>query len=444
MHSERIKRVGPLRASPPSHCVNRVHELNLKKTARRRRRNMKFNPRVVGIVCASVILLAAIGFITYVQVNRSRRRMLTVVKCTGDGCNVVVPPLTRERVAASVFVPDIGPRYAAFNASAAVVHNTDGTPVLLGTARVSSATFCPNRTMFDDMGSVGNHIVMTLNGQAARVAVPDDMMAELWPEGARNVGFEDARPFDLAPGVVGCTATVVLQRDNMVPRMCIIVLPLPSHADLASDPTLTPRAVVLLDPTHGTPQKNWMPFVAGSNVWLVQQVAPQTNMTVAVDTLLTARGVETIRASLERTVDNDTGALRHLGARPSVWRGSSPLVRLWGRMDRVAMIHRRERGLEYEHAVASFNDYKPFRLARVSRPFRLTMEGVGFMYVAGIVSDPSDEHTVLITAGGDDCYVITVAFDLDAINLLMEQGVDAPLLTLSASERVTRQLIEDA
>jgi hypothetical protein len=344
-------------------------------------------------------------------------------------------------------VPHISPGFAAFNTSVARVslHSAATTRVVVGATRVSSFIACPNRVSHPAGTRLRNHVLLTVNNVPFRVTLSDAMLDALWPRGGPQTfaGVEDARPFEIEPGLLGLAATYKLD----VPRMCVLVVPLPSDPAFAllSAPRardgqeLAARAVVLLGPTDGTQQKNWMPFVRGADLWLVKYVAPQTNVTLPLAALVRARGV--IAHEAEVALSNDRRAL-HLAGTGAEWRGSTPLATWRSRGCLLAVIHRHRVPVEFEHAFATFDDAWPYALRAVSRPFQLNVDHARFTFVAGLLlplgEDSADEleleqtedvaREALVTFGADDCYALAAAFELAAIDALLRQGPDVPAL----------------
>jgi hypothetical protein len=306
-----------------------------------------------------------------------------------------------------------------------------------------------------------------------RVTYTDTMRDELWPRtGPRVSGIEDARPFEIRPGLLGLAATY---SSFKLPQMCLVVLelptpealktietmetmetaaltvapapaPAPPHDDRAQ-PTLSVRAIVLLGPHDGAIQKNWMPFVKDENLWLVKHVAPQTNVLLPLTILEHARGV--VSHDAVTVMHADQHAVSIAGARKKnkgEWRGSTPLVP-WANNDcMICIVHRlcRKTPPLYEHAFASFSNSWPHRLVAVSRSFQFNVAHTTFSFVAGLLLPDSSAGTdALITFGADDCYALFATVELNAINTLFQQGPGASTLHVSMALDASGTAVEN-
>lgn len=388
-------------------------------------------------------------------------------------------PPTYDAPPPHVRIPNIGRGYTAFNTSVARVRlAARSAHVVIGVTRVSYNRVCPvwsggagSGAHMDDASTtrIVNHVMISIQNVPFRVTYADAMRDELWPRrGPRVSGIEDARPFEIQPGLLGLAATY---SSSKLPQMCLVVLKLPTPealkimetAALTVAPaqpqddhkqqeqqeqhTLSVRAIVLLGPNDGAIQKNWMPFVKDENLWLVKHVAPQTNVLLPLTILEHARGV--VSHDAVTIMHADQKAVSIAGTRKKnegEWRGSTPLVP-WATHDlMICIVHRlcRKTPPLYEHAFASFSNSWPHRLVAVSRAFQFDVAHTTFSFVAGLLlPDSRVGSDALITFGADDCYALFATVELNAINTLFQQGPDVSTLHVSMALDASGTAVEN-
>lgn len=415
-------------------------------------------PSLVGLLCAVALLVAATLVVAVAHLGRygGRARFTSVRNCTAAGCTVLVQPLfppppsspsaaaKRRGGRAAVFMPDISPKFSTYNASVALVARASAGEAVarVTTTRASSFTYCPGGHIVSWLAPVVDHVIVTVDDTPYRLVVPPDMATALWgrPD-VKTSGLQDARPFELAPGVVGLACTAMRAQGASHERMALVTLELPSsssstyppppHADGdgANSRVLSPTAILLLGPADAHPQKNWMPHTYGRRVYWVKYVAPQTVVSLSLDDILGARGV----AVLEPRVDLDAAPTPTPPTR-FAWRGSTPLIDWVHGASLLSVVHRKASPWRplYDHAFAVFDAVPPFNLRAISRALRLEVPGTKFTFVAGLARDPDAPagDTYIVTLGADDCSVERAVVDGAAIRQLLAQGARTATLAI--------------
>ena len=367
----------------------------------------------------------------------------------------------------------ITPNAAVFNPSVALVPSASTVasqkPVWrsVSTSRLSNFSFCPGRHLSSMLAypyGVVDHVIVVADDDARILRVPSQWwtpdVASAWfsanlaststtsLKALQESTLQDARPFALAPDVLGIVCT--LNQPPLKARIALAVVRLPfaqSFTQLfdTGEDRVEPDALILFaDEDAATPQKNWMPRVNADALYFVKHVHPQAVVSVPLAPLLRARGVvivhpESVPLPLPGSSPSAVSAARALlSVAPRVWRGSSQLIP-FGRIALLGMVHRRhgtlpwfaplqdESGfdtgerLRFTHAFALFDATPPFVLRALSRPFRITARtpngaAANFAFVSGLcdvrnsnsnaenAEHADDQPTLLISCGVDDCY----------------------------------------
>jgi len=446
-------------------------------------------------VCFLLVLFCASGQVCRSEQRESWAASRNVFSCARSECIVAIPTLLEmsgaarawgDKVSAASLFPasgsamsplsdftraritGISANYAAFNTSIARIQLGSGRRVLVGATRVSSHMNCPHRSSIatstsDASVASPNQVLLTIDNVPFRLEISQDMHRTLWPTPALQAfsGIEDARPFQLQPGLLGLAATCVRVR----PQMCIVVVEMPSsppaelfsalsieHSNAPAEVlTVRPRSITLLGPTDGTPQKNWMPFVDDANLVFIKHVSPQTNVSVPLRAVEQAVGV--IELESQVLLSADKRALQVTlpsGNEKSSWRGSTPLIKWPLRGTRLAVVHRvvRWNPLRYEHAFVEFQSSAPYALVSMSRRFEIDVQFTKFSFVAGLLLPDADRGDgsdyALLTFGADDCYGQSLAVELAAIEAMFQQGPESPPLHIPVSLEAIQEKREQA
>ena len=247
-----------------------------------------------------------------------------------------------------------------------------------------------------------------------------------WKSMDLTFGLEDARIFSLRNGVILLLCTGKYPNDWTC-RMVGSVVMLPSEQP--PNARIYPVSVTFFCPREGcsSDEKNWMGYVHEGSLYMLRYVNPQHTVSVPVQHLLDARGVQELTVNTElATSANDALILRNR----RILRGSTSLQR-WAWMTRdvlIGLVHWQTRirlpgeSLSYSYAFILTKPAPPFEVFRVSKSFILKPRQGNFVFIVGL---RTVEDAIILDMGIDDCESASVSMGAGDVEALLNgSGLD--------------------
>jgi hypothetical protein len=263
--------------------------------------------------------------------------------------------------------------------------------------------------------AVQSHVLLAWEGIHAVLAIPST-----WSAMDLGFGLEDARILPLSAGFVLLLCTGRRPNTKLV-RMVVVVVELPTEQP--QDSRLHPVSITFLNAEDtGAPprhEKNWMGYLHKKDLYLIRFVSPQETVSVPLQLLREAVGVQSVDAITELRLSAETDPLHSNEARGStvlqdwVWKGQPVLL---------GVVHWRVEsllGLEFPMAFLLTEATPPFRILRISQRFKLKPSVGVFTFVVGL---RVEEDSLVLDMGIDDCESASVALSQKRVIALLESA----------------------
>lgn len=294
-----------------------------------------------------------------------------------------------------------------------------GKTCVLTSCRVSNYTYCKDRVNVHTQ-KIQSHVLLAWDTISVVLELPKS-----WKSMDLTFGLEDARIFSLRPGVILLLCTGKYPNDWTC-RMVGAVVMLPSEQPLNG--RISPVSVTFFCPSGGcsSDEKNWMGYVHESTLYMLRYVNPQQTVSVPLQTLFDARGVQKITVHSDLNIVTDALILRNR----RILRGSTSLQRwTWLTQDvLIGLVHWQTRirlpgeSLSYSYAFILTKPAPPFEVFKVSKSFILKPRAGNFVFIVGL---RTVNGAIVLDMGIDDCESASVSMGADDVQaLLNDSGLD--------------------